>query len=948
MNRKISTLFTAGLLMAGSLCGSAWAQSSIQQLAGFVNGQGTFTATPATELKAGHQYVFVNDQTNNEAYGHELSGSTITESTIGLSTPLADNDDVKQYVWTVGITESPKGFFSYNFTNVETGKLLRVNVGFTAIEKNTKVEDKNTNKDFVFDGSSVSALTGGAYSGTNNNLYIYSSSTPLNGLNWGSNVSTVSTTIAAPIFYEVKSELLTNSEELNALYNTSGFSLVEKEIGDLNLYVGTGAAWKTQGDEISIHNACFRVQKSYVESYPYELNLDRFRFRIQGSKADHKDAQIKLEILQHNDNFYLTTISNTSDKTDKFIFKLGVAGTKKGIELLNKEAKAAVYTIRVLSGKQGDVKSVYGKYLTSAVDNGSFELVAKAKVLSQTETPAYQWMITSVDDIYKITFTNRETGDHFLTTLFPKTDLGENVYETAVPSTRDITPIYVDENTYRETASTQTVEFKRLLVELTKVEEVDPYAGFLNVDDQTLVTMAFARDNNVTSNKWYTAVTKDNNSNVYKLNADGKFANSVSDAAQWQLIKDEAPKTIIESSFVYNRGNHVTVQAKGDKGYAYAYQLRYINDGIETNAYFPQGTGTSTHVNGADVMAAADAAKFVIKQAADGSVYLIPVSSTNANVTTVFGKTTKSVVAVKYNNDEYVYTTPSVVYALPGNNQDMTLKTYLIEEAPEISYPAKNGHISLVSELGNYISLNENQEGIVVNNEQYSFYLRVTDTKAIVPSFYISKGTEDPNRSLFLFNPKDSVDYYVADGMYDKKYEWAEKATKAIFKSASIEANNDTISTVVKGKEVKVAKNADDEGVLGGLDNFKVQIIQCADDEGMYVIRSVKEKGRYLYGLNDKLAWGTDKNSAMKFTITAGDPTSNESVADGAAGVKVIGGNGIVEIQGAAGKKVVISNILGKVVAETILASDNATIAVPAGIIAVAVEGENAVKTIVK
>lgn len=809
--------------MAGSLCGSAWAQSSIQQLAGFVNGQGTFTATPATELKAGHQYVFVNDQTNNEAYGHELSGSTITESTIGLSTPLADNDDVKQYVWTVGITESPKGFFSYNFTNVETGKLLRVNVGFTAIEKNTKVEDKNTNKDFVFDGSSVSALTGGAYSGTNNNLYIYSSSTPLNGLNW-----------------------------------------------------------------------------------------------------------------------------NTSDKTDKFIFKLGVAGTKKGIELLNKEAKAAVYTIRVLSGKQGDVKSVYGKYLTSAVDNGSFELVAKAKVLSQTETPAYQWMITSVDDTYKITFTNRETGDHFLTTLFPKTDLGENVYETAVPSTRDITPIYVDENTYRETASTQTVEFKRLLVELTKVEEVDPYAGFLNVDDQTLVTMAFARDNNVTSNKWYTAVTKDNNSNVYKLNADGKFANSVSDAAQWQLIKDEAPKTIIESSFVYNRGNHVTVQAKGDKGYAYAYQLRYINDGIETNAYFPQGTGTSTHVNGADVMATADAAKFVIKQAADGSVYLIPVSSTNANVTTVFGKTTKSVVAVKYNNDEYVYTTPSVVYALPGNNQDMTLKTYLIEEAPEISYPAKNGHISLVSELGNYISLNENQEGIVVNNEQYSFYLRVTDTKAIVPSFYISKGTEDPNRSLFLFNPKDSVDYYVADGMYDKKYEWAEKATKAIFKSASIEANNDTISTVVKGKEVKVAKNADDEGVLGGLDNFKVQIIQCADDEGMYVIRSVKEKDRYLYGLNDKLAWGTDKNSAMKFTITAGDPTSNESVADGAAGVKVIGGNGIVEIQGAAGKKVVISNILGKVVAETILASDNATIAVPAGIIAVAVEGENAVKTIVK
>lgn len=129
MNRKISTLFTAGLLMAGALCGSAWAQSSIQQLAGFVNGQGTFTATPATELKAGSQYVLV-DATSNEAYGHELSGSTIQESTVALSAPLGDNDDVKKYVWTVSVTESPKSFFSYNFTNVETGKLLRINSGF--------------------------------------------------------------------------------------------------------------------------------------------------------------------------------------------------------------------------------------------------------------------------------------------------------------------------------------------------------------------------------------------------------------------------------------------------------------------------------------------------------------------------------------------------------------------------------------------------------------------------------------------------------------------------------------------------------------------------------------------------------------------------------------------------------------------------------------------------
>ncbi len=74
--------------------------------------------------------------------------------------------------------------------------------------------------------------------------------------------------------------------------------------------------------------------------------------------------------------------------------------------------------------------------------------------------------------------------------------------------------------------------------------------------------------------------------------------------------------------------------------------------------------------------------------------------------------------------------------------------------------------------------------------------------------------------------------------------------------------------------------------------------------------------------------------------------TSNDEVS--VEGVSVVAGNGTVTVQGAAGKSVVITNILGKVVAETVLTSDNATIAVPAGIVAVAVEGEEAVKTIVK
>ena len=86
----------------------------------------------------------------------------------------------------------------------------------------------------------------------------------------------------------------------------------------------------------------------------------------------------------------------------------------------------------------------------------------------------------------------------------------------------------------------------------------------------------------------------------------------------------------------------------------------------------------------------------------------------------------------------------------------------------------------------------------------------------------------------------------------------------------------------------------------------------------------------------------------MRFTITTGDPTANESIADAVEGVKVIAGNGTVEIQGAAGKNVVITNVLGKVITSTVLISDNATIAAPAGIVVVAVDGEAAVKAVVK
>ena len=116
---------------------------------------------------------------------------------------------------------------------------------------------------------------------------------------------------------------------------------------------------------------------------------------------------------------------------------------------------------------------------------------------------------------------------------------------------------------------------------------------------------------------------------------------------------------------------------------------------------------------------------------------------------------------------------------------------------------------------------------------------------------------------------------------------------------------------------------------------------EAAEEQGEeYDVEKYLPRNAYLAHLNNVVYWTTDPEQAEVFKVmTTSTPTSNDKIAAESA-ISVIANDGTVTIQGAAGKSVVISNILGKVVAETVLSSDNATIAVPAGIVAVAVEGE--------
>ena len=91
-----------------------------------------------------------------------------------------------------------------------------------------------------------------------------------------------------------------------------------------------------------------------------------------------------------------------------------------------------------------------------------------------------------------------------------------------------------------------------------------------------------------------------------------------------------------------------------------------------------------------------------------------------------------------------------------------------------------------------------------------------------------------------------------------------------------------------------------------------------------------------------------DINNADVFNMNEneeGNPTANETIAAG--NVVVAGTNGAVVVKGAEGKSVIVSTILGKVVANEVLTSDNAQITAPAGVVVVSIDGES-FKVVVK
>ena len=640
------------------------------------------------------------------------------------------------------------------------------------------------------------------------------------------------------------------SQDANKQKAGEGFSLTTVSGRDLNYYTETNKDniadnpdKVAKGDKISVWNACFDVKKNASNKEKYAVALKYyFMYNETATSAEQTYGAVgkfDLQIADYNygsGDFLVTKAKGTSYA---YIFTFVESNAVAGTEFLY-EDKAAIYNIKFVSGDKDDDESEYGKYLSSVAYDTYANLYAKGSAIADTNMPEFQFVITNVND-KDITFVNRANDDVKFTAQLHKESDGYSLALTTDPGF-NILDIQTNGD-IKNVNNAASLHLKHIVLETP--ESTDKFNGTWNVEDESKVTISFARDNAPTSNKVYptvkyNAATTSSNAS-FSLDA---MTSEVAEAAQWQLNKSEKPKYITRTyAYRVGEGDDAVLQykAQGDTVAYYQYTMQLVQDGALIKDEFLKSNEPTSSTNTYSLVSESSATPFVIKDNVDGSVSIIANTYDHKKHMAI-----SDYELVKNDLSDYldhVMEPVSMKQPRMGTNDDVLakwVKTYLLPEAPEVSYPGEEGHVTIQSEKSDYVSMDDNRDAIVINNEEGDkFYLYVTDKDAVVPTFYIARGIGEGNNMMFLFNPEDSIDYYVADGTYNRTYQWASDFKKALFKAGTLDASRDTMTTSIKGAAAQIAETADNEGTQGGLNRFKFQIIETEDGDGYYNIRQL-------------------------------------------------------------------------------------------------------------
>ena len=724
----------------------------------------------------------------------------------------------------------------------------------------------------------------------------------------------------------------------------------------------------------STANAAFTITAKDALNEEGKLTL-KVTFKVDEAAAGTEVYVAAVRPSVSDTKTYVTTVlSGESTKTNYTPIhpQLGSNSYLNASVLLKKNVENVVniYFTSATTSKEDKpgIQTQYHKYLTINPANGSDLSVAAYNNVDFT-MPVAQWIVAGFDGKYTFTLKNRETAKELVLRLQPNGEEGGYKVEKATYDGEDVT-ISGDE-TSASNGVTDDLALNKTSVKFNTIAttRTDGYKVFTDTQIAEGFKMTFngkdalfgekalyAIDDNAT--KTMKASTKEENLIVlYPERIKGAKDHSTKSL---QGVEDYVIST---NAFAYlNDKGEVVMKADGDTLVVPTYVLRYTEAKGDDAKYL--GAAASRDK-------AADAAtEFAVVKNAAGAYSLVAVSAVTDGKLSYDGSTGSSAKMASVNT-----TSMAITYAANRyQSADDINKTYANVEVLDAnpfnpSLAAKPRHASFDNMLGsiNY-QLNKNgfNEGIL-SAESMIFWLDTADSKAKTPSFYISKGIEvaegeeKPAERMFMFNPTDSLHYFVegsAQQYTDEKYylEGSGKSeTKVIFRPAIL-TGVDTITTTVKGETVKVVKELNDDKSVKStdrLDAFKFNITLAEGDDEYFVSsqRKVKEgdvyKTAYVYALNGMLGLTTNPEKAMVFTLGTEVPTANESIDAKESSIVVVAGNGVVTIQGAAGETAYVRTVLGQTVAETVLTSDNATIAAPAGVVFVTV-GNETVKVAVK
>ena len=215
-------------------------------------------------------------------------------------------------------------------------------------------------------------------------------------------------------------------------------------------------------------------------------------------------------------------------------------------------------------------------------------------------------------------------------------------------------------------------------------------------------------------------------------------------------------------------------------------------------------------------------------------------------------------------------------------------------------------------------------------------------------------GRIDTVYGKYLINMKDSAEVWDAAKKHNNPYWWERNVYPRL---AFVNAKHVGDSLIILNDNGIQSKN-DTINLSDNSDKFGVYAFRIADRESksFLIETAYNRKADGTFGAAGWIKWlngvpvvvsDMAQAEVFNFEATSNNPTANESI-NGASAFSVATIDGAVVVKGAEGKSVVITNVLGQTIASTVITSSEATISVPAGVVIVAVEGEDAVKAIVK